>query len=64
MVIIMSLSGSQLLPSTVIIIVGVSRGPNFDLFDPRFSFISFHFSFSLYLFLQTIVDDNTELDTR
>ena len=61
MVIIMSLSGSQLLPSTVIIIVGVSRGPNFDLFDPRFPFISFHFSF--YLFLQTIVDDNTELDT-
>ena len=56
MVIIMSLSGSQLLPSTVIIIVGVSRGP-------RFPFISFHFSFSFYLFLQTIVDDNTELDT-
>ena len=64
MVIIMSLSGSQLLPSTVIIIVSVSRGPNFDLFGPRFHFISFHFSFSFYLFLQTIVDDNTELDTR
>ena len=62
----MSLSGSQLLPSTVIIIVSVLRGPNFDLFGPRFHFISFHFifHFSFYLFLQTIVDDSTELDTR